>query len=129
MNYRSDRDANLEIDVRSICIASRNFKVEQLEGQVYPEQNSSMPSLRIGWQERVTLHYRVVPTHTATCFSALSALSSISNDTNVCNNKSLTSSDGTHTTDFMCRERAHEVFMVSCLNYILLSDYLMLVNS
>lgn len=108
MNYRSDRDANLEIDLSNVCIASRNFKVRQLEGQVYPEQNPTLPALQIGWQERITLHYLVAPTETVSCFSALSTLSSGHHSTDYD-----TSSSSRHVTDFMCRERAHEVFTVS----------------
>jgi hypothetical protein len=108
MNYRSDRDGKLEIDLGNIFVASKNFQVRQLEGQVYPEQDPKLPALQIGWQERITLHYLVVPTESNACFSALSVLSS--GHDNIIFDKS---KSGSHVTDFMCRERAHEVFTVS----------------
>ena len=115
MNYRSDRETNLEIDLQNVCIASRNFQVKQLEGQVYAERNPQQSSVRIGWQERITLHYLVVPVATiATCFSTIKSLSSSGND-NTAFDKSLLSSNCKHITDFVCRERAHEIFSVSTL--------------
>ena len=111
MNYRSDRDTDLEINLRNVCIASRNFRVQQMEGQVQPESRSKLPSLQIGWQERMTLHYLVVPTQTSNTFSTLSTLSSSKNDL-IDRENPLKSNDSTHVTDFMCRERAHEVFTV-----------------
>jgi hypothetical protein len=114
MNYRSDRDANLEIDLDDVCIASRNFKVQTLEGQMYSHHKPKAPSLQIGWQERVTLHYLVIPIEKTTCFSTLSVLSSLSTDNIACD-EALKSFDSKHLTDFMCRERAHEVFTVCSL--------------
>lgn len=110
MNYRSDRESSLEIDLSHVCIASRNFKVQQLEGQVYPQQNPALPTLQIGWQERITLHYLIAPTEASTCFSKLRSL--LSDSANSVYDKS---SKNMHVTDFMCRERAHEVFSVSHL--------------
>ncbi len=82
-----------------------------MEGQVQPESRSKLPSLQIGWQERMTLHYLVVPTQTSNTFSTLSTLSSSRNDS-IDRENPLKSNDGTNVTDFMCRERAHEVFTV-----------------
>ena len=100
MNYRSDRETKLEIDLGDFSIASRHFEVRQLEGQEYPGKNQN---LQIGWQERITLHYLVIPTVTTACFSKLGQSSD-----NFAYEKT-----STHVTDFMCRERAHEVFTVS----------------
>jgi hypothetical protein len=111
MNYRSDRDTKLEINLGDVCIASRNFKVQRMEGQVQPETRSKSQSLQIGWQERMTLHYLVVQTQTSNTFSTLSTLSSSKNDL-IDRENPLKSNDSTHVTDFMCRERAHEVFTV-----------------
>ena len=68
MNYRSDRDLKLEIYLEKICIASRHFQVRQLQGQIDPDSlipnvgnGPGLSSLQIGWQERVTLHYLVIP--------------------------------------------------------------------
>eukprot|EP00804_Cyclotella_cryptica_P024493 CCRYP_017559-RA/>CCRYP_017559-RA protein AED:0.26 eAED:0.26 QI:1717/1/1/1/1/1/5/475/1401 len=116
MNYRSDRDTKLEINLGNVCIASRNFKVQQMEGQVHPESRSKSPSLQIGWQERMTLHYLVVPIQTNNTFSTLSTISSIKNDS-IDRENPLKSNDSTHITDFMCRERAHEVFTEKLHNH------------
>ena len=103
MNYRSDRETNLEIDLGDVRIASRNFEVRQLDGQVYHGQNQNPTTLQIGWQERITLHYLVIPTVTNACFSKVVQ----SNDNFAC------AHTNTHVTDFMCRERAHKIFTVS----------------
>jgi len=116
MNYRSDRDSKLEINLNKICIASRHFEIKQLLGQIdsqdmSPPQtgnNEVSPSLKIGWQERVTLHYLVVPIETSSASVIFSTLS-FAMDTE----SSPQQSDGAHVTDFMCRERAHDVFSVS----------------
>jgi len=121
MNYRSDRDSNLEIYLNKICIASRNFEIRQLLGQVDSQDLSQSliassgsdagSSLKIGWQERVTLHYLVVPIERANASVTFSILSF------PCGNKSRSEFlpetrrwHGAQVTDFMCRERAHDVF-------------------
>jgi hypothetical protein len=112
MNYRSDRDTKLEINLSNVCIASRNFQVKQLEGQVYPDHTSNASTLQIGWQERLTLHYLVVPIE----MNADSSIRNLpcSSDNGIACENILLSKNRTHVVDFMCRERAHEVFTVSC---------------
>lgn len=124
MNYRSDRDSNLEIYLNKICIASRNFEIRQMLGQVDSQDLSQSliassgsaagSSLKIGWQERITLHYLVVPIERANTSVTFSILSF------PCGNKNMSESlpetrrwYGAQVTDFMCRERAHDVFTVS----------------
>lgn len=82
-----------------------------MEGQVQPESRSKLPSLQIGWQERMTLHYLVVPTQMSNTFSTLSTLSNSKNDS-INSENHLKSNESTHVIDFMCRERAYEVFTV-----------------
>lgn len=121
MNYRSDRDTKLDILLNKISIASRHFVMKELLGQVDSHDLSLSPietgnqvsSLKIGWQERVTLHYLVVPivetSSTAVTFSTLSFSSG-----NKGISQSLPSQIGSaQVTDFMCRERAHDMFSVS----------------
>ena len=118
MNYRSDRDSKLEINLNKICIASRHFEIKQLLGQIDSQDmspprtgnNEVSPSLKIGWQERVTLHYLVVPIETSSASVTFSTLS-FATDKNA--EQVSQQSDGAHVTDFMCRERAHDVFSVS----------------
>lgn len=129
MNYRSDRDSKLEINLNKICIASRHFEIKQLLGQIdsqdmSPPQtgnNEVSPSLKIGWQERVTLHYLVVPIETSSASVIFSTLS-FAMDKNVKPESPLQLSDGAHVTDFMCRERAHDTFSVSPSLYDVCSD-------
>ena len=119
MNYRSDRDSKLEIFLNKICVASRHFEIRQLLGQVDSDNllqsigssgSDLAESLKIGWQERVTLHYLVVPIEGADTNVTFSTLSFSKG------NEPLTKSGcqhGAKVADFMCRERAHDVFIVS----------------
>ena len=116
MNYRSENDRKLEIYLNRICIASRHFEVKQLKGQIetcdlshVPGNIDSIPSLKIGWQERVSLHYLVVPIEVNNTSISFSTLSFSSGDKTVLQSQS----NGAQVTDFMCLERAHEIFMVS----------------
>ena len=133
MNYRSDRDSKLEIFLNKICIASRHFEIRQLQGQVASGDLSqslisntdgssscsgttspASPSLKIGWQERVTLHYLIVPiarsNETFVTFSTL--LFSSGNEMSHALPR-MNRQYGAQVVDLMCRERAHEVFTVS----------------
>jgi len=122
MNYRSDRDTGLDINFDKICVISRHFEVKQLQGQLISDDvsNSLIPlddkssTLEVGWQERVTLHYLVAPvagTDGPCNFSTLP----FSND-EIGSLPNATHGDRT-LTDFICRERAHDVFSVSCFRY------------
>jgi hypothetical protein len=126
MNYRSDRDTKLQVYLNKICIASRHFEIRQMRGQVdsndlsksligfHPDCNP-VSSLPIGWQERITVHYLVVPIDFANMPVSLSTISFSSANEMVPNSLPhlLDRRTGGKVTDFMCLERAHEVFMVS----------------
>ena len=120
MNYRSDRDSKLDIYLNEICIASRHFEIRQMQGQeLTPSARSDSPSLKIGWQERVTLHYLVVPIErTSNALITFSTLSFSSGNKIISGSLPRTShrSDG-QVADFMCRERAHEMFIVSIVSF------------
>lgn len=60
-NYRSDNSSDLDITLDKLCILSRHYRMELLEGQLGMTTNSDASPFRLGWQERVTLHYRVIP--------------------------------------------------------------------
>lgn len=124
MNYRSDRDTKLEIFLNRIFIASRHFEIKQLLGQVdshdlsqpliaSSEGGSDNSSLKIGWQERVTLHYLVVPIETDNSSVKFSTLLFSSGDKVTESFPQTIQRYGSQVTDFMCRERAHDVFSVS----------------
>lgn len=125
MNYRSDSDTKLEIYLNQICVASRHFEVRRLQGQVdtrdlslVPGSSDSVPSFKIGWQERVTLHYLVVPIKVNNTSVSLSALSFASEDEMALQYQHLIDHRcGAQVTDFMCLERAHEVFMSTLHSY------------
>jgi hypothetical protein len=125
MNNRSDSDTQLEIYLNKVCIASRHFEIRKVPGQVDAHDlaqyflasvgsSDSSLSLKIGWQERVTLHYRVVPIE-ADCSSVSFSTFSFSRDVEMAlESQPLTDHRyGAQVTDFMCLERAHEVFTVS----------------
>jgi hypothetical protein len=125
MNYRSDRDTKLQIYLNKICIASRHFEIRQMKGQVDSNDLSKslsefhpdcdpVSSLQIGWQERITVHYLVVPKDFASMPVLFSTISFSSENEMVPNSLPhlLDRQTGDKVTDFMCRERAHEVFMV-----------------
>eukprot|EP00980_Cylindrotheca_fusiformis_P016923 scaffold5156_cov143-Cylindrotheca_fusiformis.AAC.3 len=58
-NNRTDRPTDLFMTLDKLSIASRHYKLEAVPGQfVTSEENGNV--LQIGWQERVTIHYRVV---------------------------------------------------------------------
>ena len=125
MNYRSDGHTKLQIYLEKICIASRHFQIKQLLGQVdsddlsqslieSPQKTDPVSSLKIGWQERITMQYLVVPIEVSHMPVSFSTLTFSSGNEMVLN--SLPQIDllhGAKVTDFMCRERAHEVFTVS----------------
>lgn len=125
MNFRSDRDTKLHIYLDKICIASRHFEIRQLKGQVDSNDFSKslyelsdcdpVSSLQIGWQERITVHYLVVPIDVANTPVSISAISfSIDNQTiSTSVPQLLDHRTGGKLADFMCRERAHELFLVS----------------
>jgi len=119
MNFRSDRDTGLDINFDNICVISRHFEVKPLQGQLISDgvSNSLIPlddkpsTLEVGWQERVTLHYLVAPV-AGTDGSCNISMLPFSND------ESASLPNASHgngkLTDFICRERAHDVFSVSC---------------
>lgn len=127
MNYRSDRDTGLEINFNNICVISRHFEVKQLQGQLISDDVSSSlipiddnpkPSpLKVGWQERVTLHYLVAPVAETDGLCNISMLPFLKDGNASLQDGSATFSDISlgvgKLTDFICRERAHDVFSVS----------------
>ena len=131
-NYRSDRQTKLDINLDRICVASRYYRATQLPGQLgesdplgseahLQELNGGPTSvLRIGWQERVTMHYLIVPMgaddskngarYTLSQCHLIDGKSDIAKD----DSQFLEGSDagGLAVTDFICLEHAHEKFKV-----------------
>jgi len=114
MNYRSDRETKLDIYLDKISIASRYYEVRQLGGQMdsnalrtHAGSGSVSSSLCLGWQERVTIHYLVVPLESQNPAFTLSTLSFSGSS------QKFSGGHGGSLTDFMCRERAHEMFILA----------------
>lgn len=128
MNYRSDRDTGLDINFDNICVISRHFEAKQLQGQLTSDgiSNSLIPvdddnpnssQLKVGWQERITLHYLVTPVVKPDGSCNISMLP-FSRD------GAASYTNASHgvgkLTDFICRERAHDVFSVSFMITLIL---------
>ena len=127
MNYRSDRDTGLDINFDNICVISRHFEAKQLQGQLTSDgisnslipvdENPNSSQLKVGWQERITLHYLVTPVVKSDGSCNISMLP-FSRD------GAASYTDTSHgvgkLTDFICRERAHDVFSVSFIITLIL---------
>jgi len=105
-NYRSDRPDNLALLVNKITLASRSYKLEQLPGQINANEDGK-PEVKLGWQERVTLHYRVVPLEeeSPACLLSQSILSAAATA-----ETKMTPAASTLVLNFLCLERAHRHF-------------------
>ena len=127
-NYRSDRQAKLDINLDKVCIASRYYRVKQLVRQLGESEDlgsetdlevhlGSEATLEIGWQEQVTLHYLITPLEPDEVAYTLSECRIAKN--------SLIYSPLTNTnslvTDFVCLEHSHEHFLVSFSLHCMLS--------
>ena len=98
-NYRTDRPDKLELILEKLSLASWNYQLEQLEDQ---EDSNDR---QLGWQERATLHYKVVQRSSKDSTSLLSE----------CGVQKLSSKahyDGSPTSllTFLCLEQAHQRF-------------------
>ena len=58
-NNRTDRPTDLFITLDNLGLASRHYRLEALPGQ-FTTDEAFGNVLQIGWQERITVHYRVV---------------------------------------------------------------------
>jgi len=105
-NLRTDRPDNLHLLAKKVMLASRAYKLEQLPGQVN-DNDDGRPEVKLGWQERVTLHYRVVPLEeeSSTCLLSQSNLTSSSSS-----KTSQTPAASSSVLNFLCLERAHRHF-------------------
>ena len=89
-----------------LSLASRHYKLEALPGQfLTSEENGNV--LQIGWQERVTIHYKVVPLDQESKICLLNECPFTENAQ--CSIKECVRSEAT---DFLCLERARETFEV-----------------
>jgi hypothetical protein len=90
-----------------LSVASRHYKLESLPGQfITSEENGNV--LQIGWQERVTIHYKVVPLNdeSETCLLSECSFSEMAQS-------STADCVLSEATDYLCLERARDSFEVS----------------
>ena len=59
-NNRTDRPTDLFVTLDKLALASRHYRLEILPGQ-FTTSDQVANVLQIGWQERMTVHYRVLP--------------------------------------------------------------------
>lgn len=107
INNRTDQPTNLMITLDKLILASRKYKLEVLPGQfeTSPELGNV---LQIGWQEKVTIHYRVIPSDEDSPVCLLSETSFVE-DAKVSTSECVASD----TADFLCLQNAFELFEVS----------------
>jgi hypothetical protein len=109
-NYRSDKSSELDVVLDKLCILSRHYRMELLEGQLGAFKMEASP-FRLGWQERVTLHYRVIPIEDSSTSCMLSECQFAKEGVEVA--ECLAGP----TTNYLCMERAQQEFQVSS-NYV-----------
>lgn len=106
-NNRTDRPTDLYVTLDTISLVSRKYKLEIIPGQfVTSDQIANV--VQIGWQERLTVHYRALPLTKENTYAQLSecpfkedAVTSVT-----------PGATGTALA-YMCLERACETFDVS----------------
>jgi hypothetical protein len=59
-NYRTDQSTEPSMHIDKLSILSRHYRIEPLEHQL-ADTASEASVIQLGWQERVTMHYRVIP--------------------------------------------------------------------
>mmetsp|Transcript_1824 Transcript_1824/g.3265 ORF Transcript_1824/g.3265 Transcript_1824/m.3265 type:complete len:313 (-) Transcript_1824:2304-3242(-) len=106
-NNRTDRPTDLFVTLDHLGLASRHYRLEALPGQ-FTTDPAFGDVLQIGWQERITLHYRVIQVesdYAASCLLSECAFSeSVTSTTKPC-----VVSD---TMGYLCLEQAYESFQV-----------------
>lgn len=106
-NNRTDRPTDLYLTLDSLSLVSRHYSLEPLPGQ-FSTSAELGNVLQIGWQERMTVHYRVVPHKEASKVCLLSECPFTEKSQSI--SKKCVDSDAT---DYLRLERASESFEVS----------------
>jgi hypothetical protein len=107
-NNRTDRPTDLFVTLDRLSLASRHYRLEALPGQFSTSEQVGNV-LQIGWQERITVHYRVIPLEEESKTCLLSECAFAENAE--CSIKECVASEAT---DYLCLERACETFEVRC---------------
>jgi hypothetical protein len=107
-NNRTDRPTDLFVTLDNLGLASRHYRLEALPGQFTTgEQFGNV--LQFGWQERVTLHYKVIKIDNPEqdCLVSKCAFTeSGKSSTKLCADS--------FAVGYLCLEQAFESFEVSC---------------
>jgi len=106
-NKRTDRPTDLFVTLDKLSVASRHYKLEALPGQfITSEENGNV--LQIGWQERVTIHYKVIPLEkeSKVCLLSECSFTEMAKSTTI-------ECIYSKATDYLCLERARESFEVA----------------
>ncbi|KAG7348164.1 ER-golgi trafficking TRAPP I complex subunit [Nitzschia inconspicua] len=110
-NVRTDRPTDLFVTLDHLGLASRHYRLEAFPGQ-FATRNEFGDVLQIGWQERVTVLYKVVEVDTPEKTSRLSECAFSS--TCECSTKLCIDSDAM---GYLCLEQAFESFETSWKNH------------
>ncbi len=106
-NNRTDRPTDLYVTLDKLALASRKYKLEVIPGQ-FSTSDQIEGVIQIGWQERLTVHYRVLP-----LLEGEASLAELSEcpfqEAAVASRQKCATSTAL---DFMCLERAFEIFQV-----------------
>jgi len=106
-NNRTDRPTDLYVTLDKLALASRGYRLEALPGQ-FETADQSGNALQIGWQERMTVHYRVISLAEEGKRCKLSECPFLEETA-----APILDCAQTEAMDFLCLERACETFEVS----------------
>jgi hypothetical protein len=105
-NIRTDRPTDLFVTLDHLGLASRHYRLEVLPGQ-FTTNNEVGNVLQIGWQERVTVLYKVIEVEKPDKLSRLSECAF--SEAGECTTKQCVDSDAM---GYLCLEQAFESFEV-----------------
>jgi hypothetical protein len=108
-NNRTDRPTDIFIALDKLSLASRHYRLDALQGQFSPSKEPTN-ALQLGWQERMTAHYRIVPFDEESRNCMLSECSFAEQDKAARSTKECVASSATA---YLCLERAGENFEVN----------------
>ena len=110
-NNRTDRPTDLYLTLDSLSMVSRHYQLEPLPGR-FSTSAEFGNVLQIGWQERMTVHYRVIPHKQVSKVCLLSECPFTEKAYGT--SKKCIDSDAT---DYLRLERASESFEVSFMKH------------
>lgn len=107
-NFRSDSETGMEISVKKICVASKNYSIRALvEDETTSQSGTDLSrNCSISWQEKMTMHYLISP------LSARSERYCTLSESVLDNAENHNSSGYSSMIDFLSLEHAHSHFSV-----------------